>query len=68
MPNPRYESKLQPGLFFWAERVDEGKPNSTWMVVQQANGFPGTEAHDDWFAKFEDADEIAKALANDEQF
>ena len=36
------------------------------MVVQQADGYPGTEAWDDWFASELDALEMAKRLATGE--
>ncbi len=65
-----YESKAQPGLFYWAElRTFVSGPNATgghWWVVSQVDGYPATEAHDDWFANQVDADAVAKALANGE--
>jgi len=36
------------------------------MVVAQAEGFPATEAWDDWFAKESDAQAIAEKLAKGE--
>lgn len=59
---PKYESQTQPGLYFWAEEID----CVCWMVVSRAQGYPGTEACDDWFAHFKDADEIAQKLARGE--
>ena len=60
----KYESKTQPGLFFWAEANGGGAGAvESYGVVQQMTGYPATEAHDDWFGRFEDADEIARALA-----
>lgn len=57
--NPtRYASATQPGLFFWVERA-----GSAFMVVQGVEGFPATEALDDWPAHFEDADALARQLA-----
>ena len=56
-----HESTQQPGLWFWAEK-DSG-PVPCWIVYSQASGFPGTEACDDWFYKFEDADQVARLLA-----
>ena len=55
----KYESTTQPGLFYWAEAATE----NSFAVVMQADGYPATEAADDWFAKFEDADEIAQQMA-----
>lgn len=63
-PEPtKYEAAAQPGLFFWAERV--GGPIQFWAVVSQADGYPASEAHDDWFANQEDADRIAQEFARD---
>jgi len=63
----RHESTTQPGLFFWAEPTGgrEGAVAS-FGVVSQANGYPMTEAWDDWFAREADADEIAQQLAKGE--
>jgi len=63
-PNPtRYESTAQPGLFFWAEPndIDGGATN---CGVSQADGFPATAADKEWYARFADADEIARKLAD----
>jgi hypothetical protein len=57
----RYEARNQKGLFFWAERVPGKVP--CFNVVSQADGFPATEAHDDWFANLADADAMARELA-----
>jgi hypothetical protein len=56
----KHESVSEPGLYFWAESVD-----NAWMVVMEHKDHPckGTEAHDDWFAHFKDADEVAQQLA-----
>ena len=35
------------------------------MVVAAVDGQQATEAHDDWFANFNDADEVAKQLASE---
>ncbi len=60
----KYEAKNQPGLLFWAEPNGGGAGAiESYGVVSQANGYPVTEAHDDWFAYFKDADAIAKQLA-----
>lgn len=62
----KYESPAQPGLFFWAEPNGGGAGAvESYAVVSQMTGFPATEAHDDWFARFVDADEIAKQLAQE---
>lgn len=57
----KYESKAQPGLFFWAEWCDMVH---CWLVLSQVNDFPATEGWDDWMAKFSDADDIARKLAD----
>jgi hypothetical protein len=59
-----YEAPRQPGLMFWAEpnEIDGGK---TWIVTSQMRGFPATDACDDWFARFADADSTAKHLAQE---
>ena len=60
----KYESREQPGLFFWAEANGDGAGAvESYCVVSQVTGYPATEAHDDWFANFKDADEIARMLA-----
>jgi hypothetical protein len=66
LPNEpvKHESVKQRGLFFWAEPV--GDESGSWMVVSQAEGYPGTEAWDDWFAYQKDADDIAQMLAKGE--
>ena len=58
----KHEAKNQPGLYFWAEpnEIDGG---ATFCVISQADGYPATEAHDDWFRHLKDADEIARQLA-----
>lgn len=60
----KYEATFQKGLFYWAEPIDGGK---CWHVVGQMTGYPGTEAHDDWFAHKKDADEIARQMAAGEK-
>lgn len=71
--NIKHESKEQPGLFFWAEynAPARGDGSGSWMVVSQATvdgrEYPATEAFDDWFGHFSDADAIARKLANGEQ-
>jgi hypothetical protein len=53
-------------LTYWVEPVQwrqfDEEPNS-WMVVFQKNGYPSTEALDDWFGSYEDADEIAYLMS-----
>lgn len=65
----KHASVKQSGLYFWAETTDPqglfGGPPS-FMVVSQAEGFPATEAWDDWFAKWDDADKMAQRLARGE--
>ena len=60
----RYESKAQPGLRFWAEPNGGGAGAvESYGIVSQADGYPATEAWDDWFANFGDADRIAREMA-----
>ena len=60
----KYESRKQPGLYYWAEgQTIDGV--TTYSVVAQANGYPASEAHDDWFVDFATADAVAKQLANE---
>ena len=58
----KHPSTTEPGVVFYAEEIVGGM----WAVMAKTEGFPGLEAHDDWFAKFEDADAIARLLANGE--
>lgn len=55
----KHPSKIQAGLSFWAEK-DEG---GAWIVVSHVEGFPATEAFDDWLGSQEAADDVAKLLA-----
>lgn len=66
----RYESKTEPGLFFWAElnHAPHGATVESFVVVSQMKGFPATDAHYDYFANFADADQIASRLALDRFF
>lgn len=61
----KYESVSQPGVFFWAEEDRLGGATPSFGVVAQAGGFPATAAHDDCFTRFKDADEVARALAQE---
>lgn len=63
---PRHESTTQKGLFFWADSIEIRGQRTCFHVVAQAEGYEGTEAHDDWFANWKDADEIAQMLARGE--
>ncbi len=65
MQPKRFESTTQPGLFFWAEPILMA-PVTGYMVVSQADGFPSTEAWDDWFAHEKDAERLAEMLAKGE--
>jgi hypothetical protein len=51
----------EEGVKFWAEYDPEVK---AWVCIQQVDGYPETEAHDDWFGRKEDAENICKKLAN----
>ena len=57
-----YESISQPHLYFYVSEVFNG---NSYAVIGEAEGFPATEAWDDWFSKKEDAMAIAKELAED---
>lgn len=60
----KYESKTQPGVHYWAQaQTIDGI--TSYSVVAQADGFPASEAHDDWFVDFATADAVAKQLANE---
>lgn len=58
-----YPSKDDPELKYFVELVEGQVPS--WMVVYQKEGFHGSEAHDDWFGNFWDADQIAQQLAKE---
>ena len=58
----KYPSINETGVFFYAKESVGGM----WAVMSQSAGFPELEAHDDWFATFEDADAIAQLLAKGE--
>lgn len=60
----KHVAKGRPDLKFWAKQDNAPGFPSSFAVISQADGFPATEAHDDYFANFEDADEVAKELAD----
>ena len=60
----QYQAKSRPDLKFWPEKIVQGL-NVSWMVVSAVDGASATEAHDDWFANYKDADEVAKQLASE---
>jgi hypothetical protein len=53
-----YQAKSNKKLFFWVEQYDE-----SFVVIQQVTGYPSTEACDDWFIDLEDAEQMAKEIA-----
>ena len=57
----KYKSQIQSDLYFWVETIS-GKVTA-YCVVSQVDGYPATEACDDWFGRKEDAEEMAKLLA-----
>jgi hypothetical protein len=59
----RYQSKIDPNLFFWVQSIRV--PREIFIVVKGHNPTEATEAHDDWFHKKRDAEEIAQQLANE---
>ena len=68
----RYTSKSNSKLKFWVETNSQYFPANSeriatvYTIVSQMAGYAATEAHDDWFANKEDAEEIAQQLANEE--
>lgn len=66
----KYESTTQPGLFFWAEPLRNGRWDSidsdSFVVISQAKDGPASEAYDDWLANEHDASETARKLAKGE--
>lgn len=59
----KYESVKQAGLCFWAEANPDYGGVTSWAVIFQVDGFPASEAWDDWFAYQHDADAMARRLA-----
>ena len=61
----KFQSVAQPGLYFWAEQIEQFSPNETpcFAVIAQADGYPATEAYDDWFMLRSDAEQMAQQLA-----
>lgn len=66
-PIIKHIAQNDPALKFWAEKLDLSPAKECYAVISQVDGFPAAEAHDDWFARLEDADEIALQLARDAQ-
>jgi hypothetical protein len=65
-----YLSVKQPDLIFYAEPVELHERRGfvpSWGVTSKVEGFPATEAFDDWFAHEKDAEEIARKLAAGEE-
>lgn len=54
----KYAARTRPDLKFWAEMV-AGQPD-TCHVVSQVDGFPATEADDDWYGDMSVADAVAQ--------
>lgn len=61
----KYPSKSQPGVFFWAEKNQIGGSVQSYCVIAQAMDCPKSEACDDWFANFKDADRMAQLLSSE---
>lgn len=61
----KYQDKHNPDCYYWAEpnEIDGGK---SFCVTFQADGYPATAGHDDWFGTFEGADQVAYALSQGE--
>jgi hypothetical protein len=63
----KYRSDINPLQHFWAQAVETEQSNrKPYVVLSQVEGAPVTEAYDDWFQHFSDADEVARKLANGE--
>lgn len=63
----KHAATFERGLSFWAEPNGGGAGAvESYCIVSQVYGHPATEACDDWFAHFKDADEIAAKLARGE--
>ena len=61
----KHQAPAQPGLSFWAEPTPGPGGIPFYAVVSQAEGYPASEAHDDWFASYADADAIAQQYARE---
>ena len=57
-----YESVSQKDLYFYVSKDDS---TGAYIVTSEAEGFPATEAFDDWMQSYEVAMSIAKDLAED---
>lgn len=55
-----FVSKSNPNLKFFVESFD-----GSFIVFSQFGSYPKTEAHDDWFANRNDAEQIAEAMASE---
>jgi hypothetical protein len=63
----KFESTTQPGLFYWVEQISSPLAVYTcFHAVSQMEGYPVTEAFDDWLMNRSDAEEIAEKLAKGE--
>jgi hypothetical protein len=62
---PKHPCPSSPGLVYYAKLNDDiPSPVVSWMVVAESNGH-ATEGHDDWFANFWDANEVAKQVSQE---
>ena len=52
----------KPAVQYWAEH---DALTGCWIVYAQVEGYPATEACDDWFANEADAQAMAKQLATE---
>ena len=62
MRTPKHESTSCPGLHYWAMNDADGA-QPLWIVVAAVGRNAPSEAFDDWFATFEEADRMARDLA-----
>lgn len=60
----KHPAPAQPGLFFWAEATDGPGGLPMYAVVSQMKGYPASDAHDDYFLSYADADALAQEFAH----
>lgn len=57
----KHRAHRDPALSFWAEPAPF---SSSFTVMGQVDGFCATERADDWFGRWEDANDFARELAS----
>lgn len=63
MRTEKFESALEPGIYYWAEFNERFK---SWVIMFGPDYDDGVEGYSDWFPNKKDAEDIARQLANDE--